>query len=93
MNNITKKLSLVFILVCVLILSTLSAQKITYSSTQMPQIKLVGSVTVSDIDDKYMPNILCVAPAEKSGSSYRSELAKKKTEIAKTKSFTKTICR
>lgn len=63
-------------------LSTASAQKVTYRLVKNTAIKQISTIDVSKIEDLYLAQINCTEPAETSHSSYQSELKIIKSRIS-----------
>lgn len=71
-----------YIFTFVLMLSTASAQKVTYRLVKNTAIKQISTIDVSKIEDLYLAQINCTEPAETSHSSYQSELKIIKSRIS-----------
>ncbi len=82
MNHTYIKKSLICLFAFVLMLGAISAQKVEYRVTKNTNVNQLSTINVSQIEDVYLAQINCTEPAEKSSSSYRSELEAVKSRIS-----------
>ena len=69
--------------ILVFIISSSSAQKVEFNSTQYNGVKKLKTINVSQIHDQYLPHLQNLEAPEVSGNSYKAFLAKQKEEIKK----------